>query len=430
MRPTLSGMKSPRLLTAALLLAVVIPAGAADWPQWRGPARDGQAPPGKTALNALPKEVKALWSIAVGNGQASPVIAGGRVVYLDEQQGQETAHAVELATGKELWHAAFDQSEQFANNYGTGPRCTPLVEGDRVYVQSCRGEFRCLSAVDGKTIWRTSFEKDWGATFFGNKKENAPEAKETAARRHGHNGSAVIDGDRIFVPVGSPTKGTLVAFDKATGKVLWTVGSDNTAYSSVMVATLGGTRQAVHLTADSLMGVNVASGKLLWRAPVKTGAKRHVLTPLIVGDTVTIASSSVGLTKFEIKQEGGVFKITEAWKNDRLKITLATPVLVGGHLYGLGQGSKTDFVCVDFNTGEVKWTQPGFVDYAAVIAVGDRLLVQSSSGELLLLRANPQKFEELGRTQACGNTWSHPAFADGRLVLRDKRQLFALELAK
>ena len=425
MNPTASPLRLP---LCTLLLATTALAG--DWPQWRGPARDGHAPGDQITLSTLPKQPTALWTIPIGNGQASPIVAAGRVFYLDEQQGQETAHALDLATGKEIWQTPFDQSEQFANNYGTGPRCTPLVDGDRLYVQSCRGEFRCLATADGKTIWRTNFEKDWATPFFGNKKENAPEAKETAARRHGNNGSAAIDGDRIFVPVGSPTKGTLVAFDKKTGKVLWTAGSDNTAYSSIVVATLAGTRQAVHLTADALMGVDVTSGKILWRTPVKTGAKRHVLTPLIAGDTVTLASSSVGLTKFEIKHEAGAFKINEAWKNDRLKITLATPVLVGGHLYGLGQGSKTDFVCVDFNTGEIKWSQPGFVDYAAVIAVGDKLLVQSSSGELLLLNANPQKFAELGRTQACGTTWSHPAFADGKLILRDKKQLFALALQK
>ena len=411
-----------------LAVAFTFSATAGDWPQWRGPARDGHASAVK--LDALPKEAKTLWSVPVGVGQSSPVIVAGKVIYLDDQGGQETAHCLNLADGKELWHVAVDQTEVWGNAYGAGPRCTPLVDGDRVYVQSCRGEFRCLALADGKTVWRTSFEKDWGCSWFGNAGNNAPDAKETASRRHGNNGSAAIDGDRIFVPVGSPEKGTLVAFDKKTGKVLWHAGNENTAYSSVMVATLAGVKQVVHLTADALMGVDAATGKILWRTPVKTGAKRHVLTPIIADDSVTISSSSVGLTKFKIAKDSGGLKAEPAWKNEAVKITLATPVLVGGHLYGLGTGNKTDLICVDFATGELKWKQPGFGDYAAFIALGDKLLMQDMTGTLLMFKASPAKFEELGRVQVCGNTWSHPAFADGKLLQRDKTKLFALELGK
>ena len=422
-------MKTPLCLAA---LSLTFAATAADWAQWRGPNRDGHSP---ASIAALPKEPKTLWSIPVGNGQASPIVAGGKLIYLDElpgkdgQPGQEVAHAVDLKTGKELWHVAVGESEAFSNAYGTGPRCTPLVDGDRVYTQTCRGEFRCLALADGKILWQTSFDKDWDAPFFGNS-SNAPEAKETASRRHGNNGSPVIDGDRIFVAVGSPTKGTLVAFDKKTGKVLWTAGKENTAYTSLMVATLAGTRQVVHLTADSLIGVDVANGKILWQTPVTSQAKRHVLTPVLADNSVTISSTSVGLTKFSVLKDSGGFKVEPAWKNDKIKITLATPVLVNGHLYGLGTGAKTAFICVDFKTGEVKWSQPGFNDYAAVIAVGDKLLVQDMNGTMSLLKASPEKFEELGRIQVCGNTWSHPALADGKIYQRDKKQLFALEIGK
>lgn len=400
---------------------------AADWSQWRGPNRDGHT---SYSIAALPKEPKTLWSIPIGNGQASPLVVGDKVIYLDEQASHEVAHAVDIKTGKELWHTAVGESEPFENAYGTGPRCTPLVDGDRVYTQTCRGEFRCLALADGKVVWQTSFATDWDAPFFGNK-SNAPEAKETASRRHGNNGSPVIDGDRIFVAVGSPTKGTLVAFDKKSGKVLWTAGKENTAYSALMVGTLAGVRQVVHLTGDSLMGVDVASGKILWQTPVKTGAKRHVLTPLLADNSVTISSSSIGLTKFSVSKDSGGLKVEPAWKNDKVKITLATPVLVNGHLYGLGTGgNKTEFICVDFKTGELKWSQPGFSDYAAVIATGDKLLVQDMAGTLTLLKASPAKFEELGRVQVCGNTWSHPAIADGKIYQRDKKQLFALEIGK
>src|SRR2546428_2114452 len=149
-----------------------------------------------------------------------------------------------------------------------------------------------------------------------------------------------------------------------------------------MAATLAGTRQAVHFTADALMGVDAASGKILWRVPLKTGAKRHVCTPVIYGDTVTVASTSIGTLKFRIVKTGGEFKAEPAWANLPLKTVITTPVLAGGHLYTLGAGSRTDFVCADYETGNPCWSQPGFGDYAAICAVNDKLLALNSNGEL------------------------------------------------
>lgn len=411
------------LLTPALTLSV-----SADWPQWRGPNRDGAVTETSRTLTALPKDATPLWRLDIGKGQASPVIAGKTLVFLDEEKGKEVANAVDVTTGKKIWSAPFADSVDFSNSYGPGPRCTPMIDGDKAYVQSCNGEFSCLSLKDGKTVWKTSFAKDFGATFFLD--QNAPEAKETAARRHGNNGSGIIDGNRLFLPVGSPENGALICFDKSTGKVLWKAGTDNAAYSSLVVATIAGIKQVVWFNADALMGTDVATGKILWRTPLKSGAKRHIVTPIIDGDTVTVASHSLGLIKFKISKVGNDLKATEEWKNPALKINIATPVLVDGYLYGLGPGAKTDFVCIDFKTGTVKWSQPGFGDYASVMRFQDKLLIMSDAGELRLLKADPTKYDELGRLQACGKTWSFPAYTEGKLYVRDGTKLFAVELVK
>ncbi len=414
----------------ALCLASILPCltASADWPQWRGPNRDGAVIDTSRTLTALPKATAPIWKLDVGKGQASPVISGTTLIYLDEQNAKETANAVDVTTGKLLWSVPFADSVDFSNTYGPGPRCTPMIDGDKAYVQSCNGEFRCLSLKDGKTIWQTSFAKDFGATFFLN--TNTPEAKETAARRHGNNGSGIIDGNRLFLPVGSPEGGSLVCFDKNTGKVLWKAGQDNAAYSSMVVATLSGVKQVVWFSADALMGADVNSGKVLWRVPLKSGAKRHIVTPIIDGDTVTVASHSIGLIKFRISKSGNGLQATEEWRNPTLKINIATPVLVKGHLYGLGPGSRTEFLCIDFKTGQVKWNQPGFGDYASVMCFQDKLLVMSDAGELRLLQADPTKYDELGRLQACGKTWSFPAYSEGKLYVRDGSKLFAVELVK
>ena len=268
------------------------------------------------------------------------------------------------------------------------------------------------------------------APFFLGNKSGDPDAKEAASRRHGNNGSAAIDGDRIFVPVGGTKGATLVAFDKKTGKQLWGAGNDNTAYASVMVATLPGVRQAIHFTADALMGVEVVSGKILWRQPLKTGAKRHACTPVISGDTVTVASTNIGTIKFHITKSGTEFQATPDWTNLSLKTVIGTPTIIGKELYTLGAGDRTDLVCVDLEKGAQIWTHPGFGDYASLTGVNDKILALTSKGELFLIKASPAKYEELGRLQACAKTWASPAYVDGKLFVKDEAHLTALVLAE
>jgi outer membrane protein assembly factor BamB len=418
---------SARALCASLF-ALTVAAQATDWPQWRGPNRDGTVIDKTHVLDKLSAEPKVLWKIDAGPGQSSPVIAGGRVVFTDAQNDQETAHCVDAATGKMLWSVPVGPRVVFSPDYGGGPRCTPLIDGDRVYAQTGAGEFKCLALADGKVLWKTSFADNYGATWFGNKSGD-PAAKETAARRHGHNGSAAIDGDRIFVPVGSTEGATLVCFDKKTGKEIWRAGNDNTAYSSVMVGTLAGVRQAVHFTADALMGVDAANGKILWRVPLKTGAKRHACTPVLAGDTVTVASTTIGTLRFGITKSGTEFKAEPIWSALPVKTVIGTPTLVGKHLYTLGAGDRASLVCLDFETGNQLWAQPGFGDYTSITAVNDKLLALTSAGELVLLKANPAQYEELGRAQLCAKTWASPAYADGKIYVKDEGHLTAVALA-
>ena len=422
-------MNTSSTVLCATLILLTAASRADDWPQWRGLHRDAVVTDKSHPLDKLPADPKVLWKIDAGPGQSSPVLAGNKLVFLDGKDGQETAHCLDAATGKAIWNMPIAPMVAFQNAYGEGPRCTPLIDGDRVYVQSCSGEFRCLALADGKILWKVSFGSDYGVPFLGNK-SNSPEANQTASRRHGNNGSAVIDGDRIFVPVGSPKDGTLIAFDKKTGKELWHAGEDNTAYSSVMVATLAGVLQAVHFTADALMGVDAANGKILWRIPLKTGAKRHVCTPIISGDTVTVASTSIGTLKFHIVKDGLGLKAEQAWAALPIKTVIGTPVLSGKDLYTLGAGDRADLVCLDFDTGNKLWAQPGFGDYASLIAINDKILALNSIGELILLKASPAKYEELARTQICAKTWASPAYADGRIYVKDDAHLTALALTE
>ena len=406
----------------ACILAGCGAVNAADWPQWRGPNRDGHAA-GSLLISGLPKELKPVWKLPIGPGFSAPIVSGGKVIYLDDQEGQEVAHCLLAATGKEIWHTPYATAE--GDEWGSGPRTTPFVEGSRVYFQSMNGEFRCLNVADGKVLWGFAF-KNYGIGF------STKSADGTAARR-GNNGSGIVEGDYVYVPVGA--KGaSVVCFDKLKGQEIWKAGDDEAAYSSFMVATLAGTKQLVAFTAEALMGLDLKTGATLWRVPVKTGAKRHAASPVIDGDTVTVNSQTIGLVRTKISRSGSEFTASQAWANKPLTINLATPVLVDGHLYSYGPIRTKDYVCVNAGTGTLKWTQSGFgigkdqTDYASTIAVGKNLLVLTYDGQLILIAANPEKYTELGRVQVCGKTWSHPALADGKLYVRDGRDLQCLDL--
>jgi outer membrane protein assembly factor BamB len=228
------------------------------------------------------------------------------------------------------------------------------------------------------------------------------------------------------VQVGSTNGASLVALDKTTGRLLWKTQDDLTCYSSLVSGTLGGRRQAVAATCEGLLGVDLRDGAPLWRVNFRTGANRNALTPVLDGDTVTFASFTTGMRRVRVEPSGEGVRPAEVWFNRELKVNLATPVLVVGHLYG--HGPSKDFVCIEAATGRVKWRQPGFDQYASTLASGGRLLVVHDSGEAILLAADPTKYDELGRFQACGKTFSHPAYAGGVLYVRDPKEITAWPL--
>jgi outer membrane protein assembly factor BamB len=383
---------------------------AADWPQWRGLERNGLVSDKELVPTTLSSDPKLVWRLEIGGGFSSPVVANGKLAYHDVLNGKETAHLLDAKSGKEIWSMTY--ASEYQDEWGPGPRSTPIIDGDRVYVQSCNGEFRCLKMADGSVVWGTSFEKDFGVPFLGSK------ANEGTASRRGNNGCGVIDGERLILPVGGTQGATLVCFNKLTGKVLWKTGDDEAAYSSLMVANLAGQREVVAYTAEGLMGVKLDDGKILWRVPLRTNAKRHAMTPVIFGDHIVVNSHTIGMVCFKIVGENGGQKAEQAWANRDLKINLATPVLIDHHLYC--QGADRDYVCVDAANGKLNWRQDGLGDkLISTIGLGKNLLIQTDKGELALVAADPAKYHELGRTQICGKGWNHPAYADGKLFVRE-----------
>jgi outer membrane protein assembly factor BamB len=382
-------MRNRRRLFVCLVMAFSCLADAArggDWPQWLGPGRDGRPAADFPALEKLAPELKVAWRKKIGGGFSSPVVADGKLVFFDENGRAEVVHLLDAKTGAEIWSAAI--GDVYRDEWGAGPRSTPVMDGGRVFVQSCKGEFRCLDLANGSVIWGVSFEKDFGVRFLGSK------ANEGTAARRGNNGSPLVDDDAVIVPVGSTNGATLVCFDKSNGRMLWKAGNDEAAYSSPVVATLAGVKQIVAFTADNLMGVEREHGTILWRVPFRTEAKRNAATPVIFGDTVIVNSHTIGLVATRIVQDGGAIRAVPLWSNPGLRINLSTPVRVGDYLYDQGPGQT--YVCASARTGETKWQAPWICssgsENTSTIALGKNLLALTDMGELVLFAAQPEQY--------------------------------------
>lgn len=413
------------LIGAALCFAAT--AMAADWPQWRGPDRTGYVPAGAPVPLNLDLH-KILWHIDIGDGVASPVVAGGRVIYIDNQKAKETVHAADAQTGKEIWNHALDDVTHDQQSK-PGPRCTPLMDGDRVYAQSCRGELHCLDAADGKLIWRISYVRDLGAIFIGEK------GKAEGASRHGYTGSPLIDGDHLIVEAGGQHGAAIVCLDKKTGKVIWKSQDEMPGYAAPIEAELLDSRQIVAFMAESVIGLDPADGKLLWRVPVKTALGRNVTTPNVIGDRVLVASHQAGLVGIKVTKDTGGYAAEAEWIAKDLAINFSSPVAVGDYLYGVGPSKN--LICVNIRTGKQTWSKDGFFPgtpggstHAGFIVMDKNIMALTNPGELVMFTADSKEFHLIGRTQVCGQNWCNPAYADGKLFLRDAHSLVCVELLK
>lgn len=407
-----------RKIASLAILTLSFAAHTSDWPSWRGEKRDGYVSPGVPVPEKLPAQPKIVWHVPVADGFSSPVVGGGRVVFLDFIDKKETVRSLDAATGEQKWSVPIDTSH--TDGFGTGPRCTPILDvaGGKVFAQSTKGELQCLNATDGKMIWHKNYTTDFGQVFIGEKGE------ASGAQRHGNSGSPLIDGDHLIALVGA-TGASVVCFNKNTGDVVWKSQDDMTGYGPPVILNLAGTRQIVVFTAIALISLDPADGKLLWREPLKTRLGRHVTTPIAVGpDIVAVASHQVGLVGFKITKEGSAFKAEQLYQNKEAAFNFASPVAVGNFIYGVGNASK--IMCIDGTKGTIAWDQTGVITtsmdkaFAAFLVMGKNILVLTDTGELALFAADSSAYKEISRVKVADTNWCVPAYADGKLYIREK----------
>jgi len=246
-------------------------------------------------------------------------------------------------------------------------------------------------------------------------------------------GAPFVDGDHLIALVGGEGA-AVVCFNKDTGDVIWKSQSDMVAYAPPVALTLAGSKQIVVFTAIGVIGLNPADGKLLWRIEVKTKFGRHVTAPVAIGDTVIVSSHMVGIIGIKVSKEGDGFKAEIIWTNKEAAINFASPVAAGDHIYGVGTASK--LICIDAAKGEIAWDQTGYLlndashATATMLVMGKNILMLSDLGELVLFAADPKAFKEISRVKISGPTWCNPPYVDGKLFVRDAKELQCIDLLK
>jgi outer membrane protein assembly factor BamB len=406
--PVAANLPTPTVAPPAVAAAAPPDSG---WADFRGTRRDGVYTAQPTLRLPWGGEgPRPLWKQPIGEGYASFVAARGRAFTIEQRRSQEVVTAYDIDSGRELW--AHGWNAQFSETMGgDGPRATPVWHQGRVYALGATGELRSLRDSDGGLLWRQDILRD-------NDAPNLP---------WGMSASPLVVDDKVIVLPGGPSGRSVVAYHKDTGARVWSVLDDPQAYTAPMVVTRLGVRQLLVVSARRMIGLSINDGGLLWEYPWVTDNGINASQPIPIGDNRLFISSGYGhgAALVELSRDGDRWHTRTIWQNTRMKNQFTSSVLRDGFVYGLDQSI---LACVDVATGELKW-KGGRYGFGQLVLAGEHLIVLTERGELALVRATPESHQEVAITPAIdGKTWNHPALVDGRLLVRNAREMAAFDL--
>lgn len=390
------------LLAASTTLAAQGP--SADWPQWRGPNRDGSAP-SFTPPARWPDSLTERWRVEVGSGYASPILVGDRVFVFARQGTEEVIVALDATSGKQVWasrYAAPYEPVRAAAMHGAGPKSAPAYGDGKLFTLGISGILSAWDAGSGKRLWQHA----------------APEVGPMFTTSQ----SPLYDRGLLIAHVGGNDQGALTAFNPDTGKPMWQWTGDGPSYGSPVIADIGGTRQVITFTWKHLVGVSAETGQLLWQRPFRGRSDVNAITPILSGNTLYVSAADAGLQALRIVRQGTTWTTEELWRSADSYFHLANFTLVGDVLFGLGAENRNRYVFVDAKTGAVLWgSEPRIADFASVQQAGNLLIVLEGDGDLLIADAtNRSAFTPIRQYKVgTGNTWAAPALSRNRIIVRN-----------
>jgi len=385
-------------------------AGRNYWTNFRGPNRDGHYDEMAVLTQWPANGLSPIWKQPIGIGYASFVVADGRAYTIEQRRQQEVVAAYDVGTGRELWQQGWNA--EFTDSTGDGPRATPTWDDGRIYALGATGELRCLDARSGGVIWAKNILRD-------NQAQNLSWAMAA---------SPLIVDDKVIVLPGGGGGKSVIAYNKMSGAKVWSSQDDPQAYVSPMLITLAGRRQIVVVSSSRVMGLVPEDGSLLWSVGWDTQMGINVSQPIPVDKNRFFISSGYGkgAALVEVSGSGKSQNARVVWENIAMKNKFNSSVLHQGFVYGLDEGILT---CLDVNTGERKW-KGGRYGYGQVLLASGHLIISSDTGELALVKATPDQFQEVARFTALeGKTWNYPAIAGGKLLVRNANEMAAYNIA-
>jgi outer membrane protein assembly factor BamB len=380
---------------------------ARDYTQWRGQNRDGSAAsfqPPKT----WPEKLSLKWKVDVGAGYSTPVLVGNRV-YMHTRRGEsEVMMALDSETGKTVWETGYPAPYKMnpaTKNHGQGPKSTPLFVNGRLYSLGISGIVSAFNAADGKLLWQKpgpAVDPLYGTAM-----------------------SPVFDRGLVIFHVGGHNDGALTAFDAATGDVKWSWKGDGPGYASPIVVELDGVRQVVTITQRNIVGVDAASGQLLWQKPWVSRSTNNSITPIFYDRTIIVTGHDLGTARLRPARKDGTWNVETVWETQDVGMFMSNPVLVGDTLYGLSHKASGQFFALDAKSGKVLWLgEPREATNTAIVKAGDLLFLLNDDAELIVAFGNPAGLEPLRRyTVADSSTWAQPTVSGNRVFIKDVSNL-------
>ncbi len=385
--------------------------GDSYWSDFRGPGRLGVYSQTPIRTDWPADGLKRLWRQPIGGGYAAFVAAGNTSFTIEQRRSKEVVAAYDIGTGKEKWTNGWD-AEFRESMGGDGPRATPIWHDGRVYAMGAEGELRVIDASTGATVWRKNILQDNGATNL----------------QWGMSASPLIVDDKVIVQPGGSGGRSIVAYNKQTGARAWAALDDRQAYTSPMLMELAGKRQMVAVTAERIVGLDPVAGKLLWEFPWKTDYDVNSAQPIPAGPNTLFLSAGYGhgAVLLEIAADGGNYSARQVWFSNRMKNKFNSSVLHNGFVYGLDDGI---LACIDVQTGAQKW-KGGRYGFGQLLLAGGHIVLITEEGDLVLIKATPDKHEELARFSAIdGKTWNNLAISNGILLARNTTEMAAFRIA-
>lgn len=399
-------------LSSVILLLGFITVQAQDWPQWGGTNRDGKVS-GFKAPTTWPQQLNQEWKVSVGQGDATPALVKGRLYISSKLGDNEVLQCLDASTGKKIW-----QSDGYPATVITGPaashpgpRSSPAFADGKVVTVGVAGDIACFDASSGKQLWRNEEFKGAVPQFFTGM-------------------SPVISGGVCYATLGGPQTGYFVAFDLSSGAVKWKTAGEGPSYASPMLLTVDGSKQVIFQSQTKLVSLNMADGKTLWEyaTPIGTGRVQIASSPVVDQNRIYFTGLNNGINAIEIKKQGNEFTVNKLWTNPDFSTAYCTPLLKDGFLYAFTNNGR--LFCVNAGTGQAGWSDDrAFQNFGSVVDAGSVIIALSSNSNLVVLKPNGQKMDQVMQTKVSDNTiYAHPVVSGTRIYIKDKDSLISYKV--